>query len=157
VHKLYSAILTLTLLAFSASSAFSQQTKVGLLVCNTSVSIGLIVGSQQKLSCTFTPDNSGVPENYYGTINRVGIDLGISGGGIMSWAVLAPTNGYLRGALAGEYGGASGEVSVGLGVGANILIGGSDRSVALQPLSVEGQIGLNLALGIAGLTLYVAN
>jgi hypothetical protein len=157
VRKQYSLAFAFTLLVFFASPASAQQTKAGLLVCNTAVSIGLIIGSQQKLSCTFTPDNSGVPENYYGTINRIGIDLGFSGGGIMSWAVLAPTNGYLRGALAGDYGGASGEVSVGLGIGANILVGGSNRSIALQPLSVEGQIGLNLALGIAGLTLYAAN
>jgi len=157
VRKQYFLILAATLSAFFASSASAQQTKAGLLVCNTAVSIGLIVGSQQKLSCTFTPDNAGVPENYYGTISRIGIDLGISGGGVMSWAVLAPTNGYLRGALAGDYGGASGEVSVGLGVGANVLVGGSNRTISLQPLSVEGQIGLNLALGVAGLTLYLAN
>ena len=71
----------------------------------------------------------------------------------MTWAVLAPTDGWLRGALAGEYVGASGSASVGLGVGAQVLVGGSNRSIALQPLSVEGQTGVNLALGVAGLTL----
>ena len=152
----YSLILAITL-AFFASPASSQQTKVGLLVCNTAANIGLIVASQQKMSCTFTPDNAAQPENYYGSITRIGIDIGFTGGGVMSWAVLAPTNGYLHGALAGDYVGASGEASLGLGVGANVLLGGSNRSVALQPLSVEGQIGLNLALGVAGLTLNSAN
>jgi len=52
-----------------------------------------------------------------------------------------------------KYVGASGEVSLGLGVGANALIGDSQRSIALQPLSVEGQVGVNLAMGVAGLSL----
>jgi len=153
VRKLLLPVMTLALLAFSVSSASSQQTKVGVLVCNTAVSIGLIVASQQKISCTFTPEYASVPENYYGTINRIGVDLGVTGGGIMSWAVLAPTTGLLRGALAGDYAGASGQVSLGIGVGANVLVGGSDKSISLQPLSIEGQIGVNLALGVAGLTL----
>jgi Protein of unknown function (DUF992) len=131
----------------------SGQTKVGGLTCRTSASLGLIIGSHQKLSCRFSPDGSGEPENYAGHINRLGLDLGIRGGGVMAWAVLAPTNGVTRGALAGKYVGASGGASLGVGASANVLIGGSHRSIALQPLSVEGQVGVNLALGVAGLTL----
>ena len=153
MSKLRSTVLALVLLSASASMAPAQQTKVGLLTCYTSERIGLIVGSTQKLSCTFTPDYGPVPEHYLGTINRIGPDIGATAGGIMSWAVLAPTEGWLRGALAGEYVGASGGATAVVGVGANILVGGSNRSIALQPLSVEGQVGLNLALGVAGLTL----
>jgi hypothetical protein len=153
MSKLSSTVLALALLSASASMASAQQTKVGLLTCYTSERIGLLVGSTQKLSCTFTPDYGPVPEHYLGTINRIGPDIGATAGGIMSWAVLAPTEGWLRGALAGEYVGASGGVSAVVGVGANVLVGGSNRSIALQPLSVEGQVGINLALGVAGLTL----
>jgi Protein of unknown function (DUF992) len=128
-------------------------TKAGTLTCRTSASLGLIIGSHQKLACRFTPDGSGVPEDYAGHINRLGLDLGIRAGGIMAWAVIAPTNGVHRSALAGRYVGASGSVSVGVGANANLLVGGSHRSFALQPLSVEGQVGVNLALGVAGLTL----
>jgi hypothetical protein len=151
--KFRSAILALALLSASVSMASAQQTKVGLLTCYTSERIGLIVGSTQKLSCTFVPDAGPAPEHYLGTINRIGPDIGATAGGIMSWAVLAPTDGWLRGALAGEYGGASGNVAVIVGGGANVLVGGSNRSIALQPLSVEGQLGINIAVGISGLTL----
>lgn len=132
------------------------QTKVGALSCRTSASLGLIVGSHQKIACRFTPDNGGPPENYVGYINRLGLDLGIRAGGALAWAVIAPTNGVPHGALAGKYVGASGGVSVGLGAGANVLVGGSHRSFALQPISIEGQVGVNLALGVAGLTLASA-
>jgi hypothetical protein len=151
--KLNSTVLALALLSASLSPASAQQTKVGLLTCYTSERIGLIVGSTQKLTCTFTPDTGPAPEHYLGTINRIGPDIGATAGGIMSWAVLAPTDGWLRGALAGEYAGASGNVAVVVGAGANVLVGGSNRSIALQPLSVEGQLGINIAVGISGLSL----
>jgi Protein of unknown function (DUF992) len=128
-------------------------TKIGVLTCNTSASLGLIIGSHQKLRCSFKPDNGGLPENYTGHVNRLGLDLGIKAGGVMAWGVFAPASGYHHGALAGTYVGGSGSASLGVGLGANALIGGSHRSIALQPLSVEGQVGVNLALGVAGLTL----
>jgi hypothetical protein len=128
-------------------------TKIGVLTCNTSASLGLIIGSHQKLRCSFKPDNGGPPENYTGHVNRLGLDLGIKAGGVMAWGVFAPASGYHHGALAGTYVGGSGSASLGVGLGANALIGGSHRSIALQPLSVEGQVGVNLALGVAGLTL----
>ena len=128
-------------------------TKVGVLSCRSSASIGLILGSHQKLRCSFRPDNGGPAESYAGHVNRLGLDIGVKAGGVMAWAVFASASGLHHGALAGTYVGASGSISVGLGVGANALIGGSHRSIALQPLSVEGQVGVNLALGVAGLTL----
>jgi hypothetical protein len=152
--KLRSAALLLALCTVVAP-AFAQETKVGLLTCNTSDRIGLIVGSSQKLSCVFTPERR-LPERYFGTINRIGPDIGLSTGGVMSWAVFAPTEGLLRGALAGEYVGAAASASLGLGVGAQVLVGGSNRTISLQPLSVEGQLGLSIAAGVAGLTLVEA-
>lgn len=149
--------LLLALTAALPVPSFGQNsTKVGVLTCRTSASIGLIVGSRQRLRCRFTPDGGGRAENYVGAITRVGLDLGVTAGGVMVWGVFAPTQGLPHGALAGTYGGASGDISLGLGVGANALVGGSRRSVALQPLSVEGQVGVNLALGVAGLTLRSA-
>jgi hypothetical protein len=130
-------------------------TKVGMLTCKTSASLGLLVGSHQKLRCSFSPDN-GPPENYVGHINRLGLDIGVKAGGVMAWGVFAPTAGLHHGALAGKYVGGSSSASLGVGLGANALIGGSHRSIALQPLSVEGQVGVNLALGVAGLTLSPA-
>jgi hypothetical protein len=145
------------LLATYNPSAAQQAggTKIGVLTCKTSASLGLLVGSHQKIRCNFAP-NDGPPENYSGHINRLGLDLGIKAGGVMAWAVFAPTPGLHHGALAGSYVGGSGSASLGVGVGANALVGGSHRSISLQPLSVEGQVGINLALGIAGLSLRSA-
>jgi len=149
-------LLSFAVAAALATPALAQQaggTKVGFLTCKTSTSLGLIIGSHQKISCSFKPDAGGLPENYQGSIGRLGLDLGVKGGGIMTWAVFAPVNGYHHGALAGTYVGGSGSASFGVGVGANALVGGSHKSIALQPLSVEGNVGVNLALGVAGLTL----
>lgn len=153
----YSPMLLAAVVLSGAITPLAAQqtggTKVGVLTCKTSASLGLIIGSHQKLRCSFTPDNAGSAENYEGHINRLGLDLGIKAGGVMAWGVFAPTNGLHRGALVGTYVGGSGSASLGVGVGANALVGGSHRSIALQPLSVEGQVGVNLALGVAGLTL----
>jgi hypothetical protein len=151
--RLFVGIALVAALAAPASAQQTGGTKVGVLTCQTSASIGFIVGSHQKIRCSYAPDSGAPPENYIGAINRVGLDLGVTGGGVMAWGVIAPTNGFRHGALAGNYGGASGSASLGVGVGANALIGGSHRSFALQPLSVSGSIGINLALGVAGLTL----
>jgi hypothetical protein len=90
---------------------------------------------------------------YTGAISRIGLDIGITGGGTLFWGVFAPTSHVGYGVLRGTYVGASGNASVGLGVGANVLVGGSHRTISLQPLSVEGQVGINLALGVARLTI----
>jgi Protein of unknown function (DUF992) len=152
-------VLGLALAALLSTPLAAQQgyqTKVGALTCRTSASLGLIVGSHQRLSCRFSPDGGGPSENYFGHIKRLGLDLGVRAGGVMAWAVFAPTNGISHGALAGNYVGASGGISAGVGASANVLVGGSHRSFALQPLSLEGQAGINLALGVAGLKLASA-
>ena len=151
--RMLAPVVLLAALNMPVAAQQANQTKAGVLACRTSASLGLIVGSHQKLSCRFTPDAGGAPETYFGHINRLGLDVGVRAGGVMVWAVLAPTNGVHHGALAGKYVGASGSVSVGLGAGAHVLVGGSHRSFALQPVSVEGQAGVNLALGVASFTL----
>ena len=124
----------------------------GMLTCRTSPSIGLIVGSSQRLACQFR-SNTGWTQDYVGRMNRIGLDIGVTAGGAMAWAVLGSSSAMQPGALTGRFVGASGEISVGVGAGANILVGGTAQSVSLQPLSLEGQVGINLALGVAGLTL----
>ena len=125
------------------------------MTCDISSGIGLIITSKKALTCAFTPSNPGPREVYVGSITKFGLDLGATAGGEMVWAVYAPTNRRF-GALAGHYGGATAEATVGAGVGANVLVGGSHRTVTLQPLSVQGQAGLNLAVGVAGLDLRPA-
>ena len=120
------------------------------MTCNVSGGIGFIVGSQKQISCVFAPDQPSWPsrqEDYDGTITKYGLDLGITGGGKMVWAVFTRTVAG-PGFLAGDYVGASGEASLGVGLGANVLVGGSNRTVTLQPISLGGQIGLNLAIGV---------
>jgi hypothetical protein len=148
-HAIGVAAVVLTI---SSQPSAAQQTRAGVLACDVSAGFGLIIGSQKTLSCTFAPDRQGRPEDYDGSITKVGLDLGITGGGVMVWAVFNDTVAG-PGFLAGKYVGASGEASVGAGLGANVLVGGSNRTVALQPLSVGGQIGLNLAFGVASLQL----
>ena len=142
----------LALAAMSGSAQAQDRVQAGSLTCDVSAGIGLIIGSQRNVSCTFTPSMPGPIEYYTGTISKLGVDVGVTTGGVMVWAVYAPTN-RPRGALAGTYVGASAEASVVAGVGANGLIGGSNRTIALQPFSVQGQIGLNIAAGVAGLDL----
>jgi Protein of unknown function (DUF992) len=113
----------------------------------------LIIASRRSVRCAFTPDRPGPPDYYYGTISRFGIDIGATGGGQMVWAVYSEFRGPREGALAGDYAGASGEATVAVGLGAHVLVGGSGRSIALQPLVVQGQVGLNLAVGVAELRL----
>ncbi len=125
--------------------------KVGTLSCNERGGWGLIVGSSHPVRCTFS-DGERV-ERYEGSISRMGVDLGYQHSSTLVWAVVAPHDRPAHGALAGHYGGATAGAAVGVGLGANALVGGSDRSIALQPLSIEGKTGLNVAAGIGGMTL----
>jgi Protein of unknown function (DUF992) len=152
-HRFTLAAIVLAALTMPAVAQQPAYTKAGALTCRTSASVGLIVGSRQRLACIFRPDSGGPEERYVGRIGRLGLDVGITAGGVLAWAVLARTRSVPRGALAGTYVGASGDISLGVGAGANVLVGGSRRSVALQPVSVEAQVGVNLALGVARLVL----
>jgi Protein of unknown function (DUF992) len=152
-HAIGAAALALAVA--SAEPAAAQRIKAGLLTCDVSGGIGLIIASQKQVSCVYAPDLPGPQEAYVGSFTRFGLDIGVTGAGVMVWAVFTETT-RGPGFLAGDYVGASGEVSLVAGLGANVLIGGSNRTVALQPLSVQGQVGINLAVGIGDLTLRPA-
>jgi hypothetical protein len=126
--------------------------QAGTLTCDISGGIGFIIGSQKALNCSFVPALPGPPEFYSGVITKLGIDLGGTRGGVMTWGVYAPTTRAV-GFLAGTYAGASAEATLGAGVGANLLVGGSNHTVELQPLSVQEQTGVNIAAGVAEIEL----
>ncbi|MFN3548101.1 MAG: DUF992 domain-containing protein [Mesorhizobium sp.] len=140
-----------TLLALPLSAHAQDGVELGVLDCMVEGGAGFIVGSSKDVSCTYDPaDDALLPEQYFGNISKFGLDVGVTGASVMRWLVLAPTaNLYEPGALAGDYAGASAQVTAGVGVGANLLVGGSDRSFTLQPLSVQAQTGLNLAVGVS--------
>ena len=129
--------------------------KAGVLTCNVASGWGFVFGSTRDLNCTFAP-SVGAVERYVGHINKYGVDIGYQTGGVIVWAVFAPTSNINRGALAGDYGGAAGSASVGVGVGANVLFGGFKQSFTLQPVSVEGLTGVNVAGGVAQMSLAAA-
>jgi hypothetical protein len=154
-------VLAVALVAAGLSAASAQRgqrmqrVQAGTLSCDISAGIGFIIGSQKRVACVFTPSQPGPREVYVGNITKFGLDVGVTTGGQMAWGVYAPTTRRF-GALAGSYGGASAEATVGVGGGINVLFGGSDRTVMLQPLSVEGQTGFNVAAGVTGLELFPA-
>src|ERR1700676_5760726 len=112
MRRAFVGALILGLAAVSLSGTTqAQRIRTGVLNCDVSAGIGLIIGSQRSVNCLFTPDQPGYPqEGYYGTISKLGLDVGVTAGGIMVWGVYADTNrGY--GFLAGDYAGASGEAT----------------------------------------------
>lgn len=143
---------SMLILGLAASPALAKDgVKIGVLECDVSGGIGLIIGSSKAVACTFE-NSEGQVEHYEGKIGKLGIDIGVTGETAMAWLVFAPGK-VNKGALAGSYGGASAEATIIVGLGANVLVGGSDKSIALQPLSVQGQTGLNIAVGLASLSL----
>jgi hypothetical protein len=137
-----------------ADPAGAQRVRAGVLTCDISPGLSFVIGSEKTVACNFAPEPPGPPQVYSGSISKFGLDVGATGGGVMVWAVftdtLAPPS---AGFLAGDYFGASGQVTVAAGLGANVLLGGSNNTVALQPLSVSTSVGLNFALGVAELRL----
>src|SRR5215467_6818402 len=126
--------------------------RAGYLTCHVSSGWGFIFGSSRSMKCSYAMQ-PGYTEYYTGSINKFGADIGYLSSAVMIWAVLAPTTNLGQGALAGTYAGATASAAVGVGAGANVLIGGFNHSIALQPVSIEGQNGLNVAAGVAALTL----
>jgi hypothetical protein len=139
-------------LVASFTSANALPVRAGILQCQGGQNVGFVVGSVTSLECVFQSEGRR-PEPYIATIHRLGVDLGITQQTRLSWAVNAPTNRLGRGELSGNYGGIGANASVGVGGGGNFLVGGPANSYALQPISVQGQTGLNVAAGIAGLEL----
>jgi hypothetical protein len=126
--------------------------KAGVLKCHVASGFGFVFGSSKDLKCVYSPDNAKDSQRYTGKIKTFGVDIGYTQSGVIIWFVFAPTNDVDRGALQGKYVGATAEVTLGAGLGANVLIGGGN-SIALQPLSISGQQGLNIAGGIGAVTL----
>jgi Protein of unknown function (DUF992) len=135
-----------------AASAAPSGVKVGTLTCNVASGWGLIFGSSKDLHCTFHGNDSH-NEHYTGSVSKFGVDIGYTEGGVIVWAVFAPASDLKPGALQGGYAGATASATVGVGLGANVLIGGLDKSIALQPVSFEGNKGLNVAAGIGAISL----
>lgn len=137
--------------AFTLAAPAMAQTRVGALECNVSGGVGFVITSAKALSCAFT-DSRGRVEKYVGTIQKFGLDIGVTGPGRLAWGVFAPSAPG-PGALAGDYAGASASVTAGVGVGANALVGGSNRTISLQPLSIQVQSGVDLSAGVGAIRL----
>ena len=153
VAETMAIVLAIALAKPAAAQQVKAGVKAGVLTCDVSAGMGFIIGSQKSVSCAFVPEGSGGRrEDYDGSITKFGLDLGMTQRGVMLWAVFTDTVAG-QGFLAGDYYGATGEVTIAAGLGANVLVGGSNRTVALQPISVSGQLGLNLAVGVAALHL----
>ena len=147
------AILALGAFALGAPAKADTTVKAGVLTCNVDSGWGFIFGSSRDLKCNYS-GSGGRHEHYSGHIAKYGVDIGYLQGGVIVWGVVAPTTDLKAGALAGDYGGATAGASVGVGGNANVLVVGFNRSIALQPVSVEGDKGLNVAAGIAAVTLH---
>lgn len=136
----------------TATASAQGRVRVGVLECVTHPSIGAVIGSVREMDCAFKP-TSGRDENYAGTQAKIGIDIGVQAGAALAWVVFAPTVDRRPGELQGTYAGVSADAALGLGLGANVLLGGSSRTIILQPLSLEGQIGAGFSAGVSALTL----
>jgi Protein of unknown function (DUF992) len=148
-----SFILAASMLAVLAGAAHAQdRVQVGVLECRGGASIGFVVGSVTNLGCVLRIEGM-AEDRYIATIRKVGLDLGITQETALAWAVYAPVNRLGPGDLSGDYAGAQGSASLGVGAGGNMLVGGSNNTIALQPLSLQGQVGVNVAAGLESLEL----
>ena len=147
------SVAAAALLPSPALAANDMTGKVGVLNCDVSAGVGLIIVQKQTMNCVFTPDKGGPVDRYTGRIDEYGIAIGEVAAGRLAWVVIASAAGVPEGALQGKYAGVGADASVGAGVGANVLVGGTGRAFSLQPLSVEGEVGLNLAAGVTTVTL----
>jgi hypothetical protein len=151
-RKSAAAGLALSVLALLAPARAADTTvKTGTITCHVSSGWGFVFGSSRDLRCVYTGE--GRTENYTGKISKFGVDIGYQQSGVILWAVFAPTTDLKAGALTGNYGGVTAGASAGIGGNANVLIGGSTQSITLQPISIEGITGINLAAGIAAISL----
>lgn len=156
-HRLLLASFTLAATLFVPAAVQAQSwTQVGTLSCRVDPNIGFIIVGHQSMQCVYQSSPSvpaGPAQTYDGALNTVGLSIGFSAGSALAWAVFAPTTGVPAGALAGEYVGVSGAAAIGIGAGANVLLGGSNRTIALQPLSLQGSVALNVVAGVSSLQL----
>ncbi len=151
-------ILSVTLLALVAMASTAEAksgVKIGVLSCGVGGGIGYIIGSSKPVDCVYQPAGGGRAERYTGSIGKLGLDVGVTAQSVIAWAVFAPGK-TKAGALKGSYTGVSAEATVVVGLGANVLVGGFNKGINLQPISVQAQTGLNIAAGISSLRLSPA-
>lgn len=157
LNALCAACAALAFCAIFASGAQAAQNnakvEVGTLSCTVSEGVGFIFGSTKSLSCKFNKVGTSSPEYYTGQITKYGLDIGVTGKAVILWSVLAPTDNVQSAALSGSYSGVAADASLLAGGGAKVLLGGSNKTIVLQPVSIQAQTGVNLALGIASLEL----
>lgn len=153
ILKLAALAMAVSIAGGAGALAQERNIRAGTLTCEGQGGVGLIVGSKEQLACTYTSAGGGDVRRYHGTITRLGLDIGIKGKSVIVWGVLATSTELPQEALVGEFVGAAADASLGLGAGAQILVGGTQKSIVLQPLSVKGETGLNIAVGVAGLRL----
>lgn len=152
-NLLMSAVIGVALLGLMPSAqADNPGVNVGTLQCEVEGGWGHVIASSRDMNCIFRPVDGGA-EHYKGQLRRYGVDLGYTSDARLVWGVVAATSDMTRGALEGEYAGASAQATVGVGLGANVLVGGLDRSIALQPLSPEGNTGAAVAAGVGVIVL----
>jgi Protein of unknown function (DUF992) len=151
MKKILSVALVATAAAFAAMPAQAAGIKIGVLTCKVEGGVGFIIGSSKDVDCVFE-GTGGRRENYNGTMGKLGVDIGVTSDTRVAWLVFAPGK-MKAGSLRGSYQGASAEATLGIGVGANVLVGGFKKSINLQPISVQAQTGLNIAGGLGSLNL----
>jgi len=152
--RFHSLVAAAVLTAAAAAPAVGQaKIRAGTLTGSGGAGTGLILGSKKSYECTYAPASGAPRESYSASITKIGLDLGVTSESVIVWTVLASTDAIQTRGLAGNYAGATADVAIGIGGGAKVLVGGSDNSIVLQPLSVQGQTGLNLAVGVAELTI----
>jgi hypothetical protein len=149
------ALALAALAAITITANAQARVQAGILQCRGAPTVSFVVGSVHQLDCVFQSER-GPRYHYYGVVRRVGLDIGFTDQSALAWAVFAPSYWIGPGDLSGNYGGVTAGAAVGIGGNANALVGGSSNSFALQPLSLEGQTGLNIAVGVAGLELRYA-
>jgi len=152
---LKSALVALGVLALAPTANAGSGVRVGTLTCHVASGWGHVVSSRRNMNCEYQPNGRNA-EAYTGQIIRYGLDVGHTSGGTLIWAVVAPTSNTGRTALEGNYGGVSADATLVVGAGAHVLVGGLDRSITLQPLSVEGNTGVALAAGVGQMRLRAA-
>ncbi len=149
---LAASVAACSLVLAAATPALAAKGQAGTLTCKGGAGVGLIVGSQKSFDCVFKPVK-GPSESYQGTVTKIGVDLGFTTSVTIVWGVFSSSNQMTPRALVGNYVGANADASIGVGVGTKILVGGSKNTISLQPLSVQGQTGLNVSAGVADLSL----
>lgn len=145
--------VAVALSAALAVPAYAEEVKIGRLQCDVAAGLGMIVASSKEMECRYVSANGRHHELYHGRINKFGLDIGGTDRGTLTWDVFAPTVGPLHRALVGDYSGLGANATFGVGLGANSLMGGATRQISLEPLSVQTQNGLNIAAGVASMSL----